>query len=112
MEVPLSAARAVLYGKADMTPLDRPVAEVGALAKRDLAPGERLDKIGEYTYRGFALSYEDAREKGALPLGLAEGASVNTAVKRGELLTYANCTPDESLTITRLRKRQDQTAAG
>ena len=111
MEVPLSAARAVLYGKADMTPLDRPVAEVAALAKKDLAPGERLDKIGEYTYRGFALSFEDAREKGALPLGLAEGASVNSEVKKGELLTYANCTPDESLTITRLRKRQDQAAA-
>lgn len=110
MEVPLSAARAVLYGKADMTPLDRPVAEVGALAKKDLATGERLDKIGEYAYRGFALSFEDALEKGALPLGLAEGASVNTAVRKGELLTYANCTPDESLTITRLRRRQDQAA--
>ncbi len=108
MEVPLSAARAVLYGKADMTPLDHPVAEVGALAKKDLSHGERLDKIGEYAYRGFALSSSDAADKGALPLGLAEAATVKTAVRKGELLTYANCTPDESLTITRLRRRQDQ----
>ncbi|MEM9442808.1 MAG: homoserine dehydrogenase, partial [Pseudomonadota bacterium] len=40
LEVPLTCARAVLYGKADMVPLDRPVAEVGAVAKRNIAPGE------------------------------------------------------------------------
>src|SRR5699024_6015828 len=48
LEVPLSAARAVLYGTADMQPLDKPTAEVAALAKKDLAPGDKLDKIGEY----------------------------------------------------------------
>ena len=37
LETPLSAARAVLYGRADMQPLDHPVAETAALAKRDLA---------------------------------------------------------------------------
>ena len=109
MEVPLSAARAVLYGHADMTPLPRPVAEVAARAKRDLQPGERLDKIGEFTYRGFALTADDARSRNTLPLGLAEGAIVTTPVKKGELLTYATCRPDESLTITQLRRRQDQT---
>jgi len=109
MEVPLSAARAVLYGKADMVPLERPVAEVAAVAKRDLAPGEVLDKIGEYTYRGFALSATNATEKNALPLGLAEQAKVTQTIPKGGLLTYANCTPNADLTITRLRKRQDQT---
>ncbi len=108
MEVPLSAARAVLYGHADMTPLDRPVAEVGALAKRDLQPGDRLDKIGEYTCRGFALTAADASTRSALPLGLAEGAVVRAPIGKGELLTYANCAPDADLTITRLRRRQDQ----
>ncbi len=111
MEVPLSAARAVLYGQADMAPLERPVAEVAALAKKDLSPGERLDKIGEYGYRGFALTAADAAERGALPLGLAEGATVTAPVRKGELLTYANCAPDGDLAITRLRKRQDQADA-
>ena len=50
LEVPLSCARAVLYGKADMVPLDRPSAEVCAVAKRDLVAGETLDQIGEYCY--------------------------------------------------------------
>ena len=36
VEAPLSAARAVLHGRADMQPLDRPVAEAVAVAKRDL----------------------------------------------------------------------------
>ena len=39
----LSCARAVLYGKADMVPMPRPVAEVCAVAKRDLQPGDTLD---------------------------------------------------------------------
>ena len=43
LEVPLSCARAVLYGKADMVPLPMPVADVCALAKRDLMPGEKFD---------------------------------------------------------------------
>jgi predicted homoserine dehydrogenase-like protein len=34
--VPLTAARIMLYGKPDMVPLPQPVAEVCAVAKRDL----------------------------------------------------------------------------
>jgi predicted homoserine dehydrogenase-like protein len=112
MEVPLSAARAALYEKADMAPLAHPVAEVGAVAKRDLQPGETLDKIGEYAYRGFALEADDAVQKNALPLGLAERAQVTQAIPKGGLLTYSNCTPDATLTITGLRKRQDQAFQG
>lgn len=108
MEVPLSAARAVLYGKPDMQPLDRPVAEVAALAKKDLSPGETLDRIGEYAYRGWAMASQEARSGDALPLGLAERARVTAPIRKGEMLTYANCTPDADLTITRLRQRQDQ----
>jgi predicted homoserine dehydrogenase-like protein len=111
IEVPLSAARAVLHGRADLEPLDRPVAEVAARAKRDLAPGEVLDRIGERCYRGWALTAEEARAQGALPLGLAERATVTRAIGKGELLTYANCAPDETLTVVRLRRRQDQSDA-
>ncbi|MDJ0615132.1 MAG: homoserine dehydrogenase, partial [Rhizobiaceae bacterium] len=39
LEVPLTCARSVLYGKADMVPLSKPFAEVCALAKKDLQPG-------------------------------------------------------------------------
>ncbi|WP_423821058.1 hypothetical protein V5738_12050 [Salinisphaera sp. SPP-AMP-43] len=107
LEVPLSAARAVLYGAADMQPLDQPTAEVAALAKKDLAVGDTLDKIGEYSYRGWAVSSEDARKHNALPLGLAENAVVRKPIAVGEYLTYDNCEPVPGARIVELRKRQD-----
>ena len=108
LEVPLSAARAVLYKRADMEPLDHPVAEAVAVAKSDLAPGESLGMIGENDYRGFAMTWEDARARGALPLGLAERAKVVKPVKTGDFLTYDNCVPDDSMVITQIRRRLDQ----
>jgi predicted homoserine dehydrogenase-like protein len=108
LEVPLSAAAAVLFGQSHMRPLPIPSAEVGARAKRDLRAGETLDAIGEYCYRGFALSRADAIALNALPLGLAQGAVVMRAIAKGDYLTYANCQPDERLKIVQVRRAQDE----
>ena len=108
LEVPLSAAAAVIHRQSHMRPLATPVAEVGARAKRDLALGETLDAIGEYCYRGFALSRADAIAQQALPLGLAQGARVTRKVAAGDYLTYANCVPDERLQIVQVRRAQDE----
>ena len=108
LEVPLSAARAVLRRQADMVPLDHPVAECVTVAKRDLAPGQTLEAIGLHDYRGFAMTWEDARAEGVIPLGLAEKAKVTKPIRAGEKLTYANCAPDDSLVVTQIRKRLDQ----
>ncbi|TGQ34252.1 MULTISPECIES: homoserine dehydrogenase [unclassified Mesorhizobium] len=108
LEVPLSAARAVVYKRADMEPLDHPVAEAVAVAKSDLGLGQSLGMIGENDYRGFAMTWEDARARGALPLGLAERAKVVKPVKSGDFLTYENCVPDDSMVITQIRRRLDQ----
>ncbi|RUU30986.1 MULTISPECIES: homoserine dehydrogenase [unclassified Mesorhizobium] len=108
LEVPLSAARAVVYKRADMEPLDHPVAEAVAVAKSDLSLGQSLGMIGENDYRGFAMTWEDARARGALPLGLAERAKVVKPVKTGDFLTYENCVPDDSMVITQIRRRLDQ----
>ncbi|MGX9571620.1 MAG: homoserine dehydrogenase [Mesorhizobium sp.] len=108
LEVPLSAARAVVYKRADMEPLDHPVAEAVAVAKSDLGLGQSLGMIGENDYRGFAMTWEDARARGALPLGLAERAKVVKPVKTGDFLTYENCVPDDSMVITQIRRRLDQ----
>jgi len=101
LETPLSAARAVMYKRADLQPLDHPVAECTALAKRDLAQGEKLGKIGERDYRGFAMTWLEARDLGALPLGLAEAAKVTRPIRKGEQLTYENCEPDGELAVVR-----------
>ncbi len=111
LEVPLSAARAVLRRRADMVPLDHPVAECVTVAKRDLSPGQTLEAIGLHDYRGLAMTWEDARAEGAIPLGLAEKAKIVQPVKAGEKLTYRNCAPDDSLIVTQIRKRLDQADA-
>jgi predicted homoserine dehydrogenase-like protein len=108
LEVPLSAARAVLYGTADMQPMDRPVAEVCALAKRDLKAGEKLDFIGEYCYRSWAMRADDARIEQAIPVGLLENGIMTQDVKMGALLTRHNCKPDETSPLFKMRKLQDE----
>lgn len=108
LEVPLSAAAAAIFGESHMQPLPRPVAEVGCLAKRDLEVGETLDAIGEYAYRGFALTRADALARRALPLGLAQGARVTRPIPKGALLTLDAVTPDETLKIVQVRRAQDR----
>ncbi|MEO9829106.1 MAG: NAD(P)H-dependent oxidoreductase [Nitratireductor sp.] len=108
LEVPLTAARIMLTGKPDMVPLPRPVAEVCALAKRDLAAGEVFDAIGETCYRSFTMTVTDARAKNAVPVGLLEGGKVLKPVRKGELLTTDNAAPDPNTRLFALRRRQDQ----
>ena len=108
LEVPLTAARIMLYGKPDMVPLAQPVAEVCAVAKRDLAVGETFDAIGETCYRSYTMTIGDARAAHAVPVGLLEGGKVLQPVRKGELLTTRNATPDTGTNLYRLRQRQDQ----
>jgi predicted homoserine dehydrogenase-like protein len=107
LEVPLSCARAVLYGTPDMQPLDVPTSEVCAVAKKDLSVGERLDAIGEYTYRAWIMTVGDAVKSNAVPCGLIENGKVTKPIKKGELLTNANIAIDTTAKIVTLRKRQD-----
>jgi predicted homoserine dehydrogenase-like protein len=108
LETPLSAARAFLHRRPDIEPLDEPVAEAVAVAKRDLKPGDVLGRIGEYDYRGWAMTWKQARRLGAMPIGLVEAAKVTKTVKKGEYLTSANCTPEKSFTITQIRDKLDR----
>ncbi len=112
LEVPLTAARIVLYGRPDMVPLPVPVAEVCALAKRDLAAGERLDAIGETCYRSWTMTAAEARARQALPVGLLEGGTVLKPVRKGGLLTSDNAAPDPTTNLFRLRRLQDEMLAG
>lgn len=108
LEVPLTCARVVLYGKADMVPLPRPVAEICAVAKRDLAIGDTLDQIGEYCYRAWIMEAAEARSIGAIPCGLLTGAKVTVPIRKGDLITRANTAVPEDSKIASLRARQDK----
>ena len=107
LEVPLSCARAALYGKADMVPMARPVAEVGARAKKDMQPGEILDQIGEYCYRAWIMTVTEARAAQAIPAGMLAGAKVTATIRKGDLITYANAALPQGSRIAALRARQD-----
>ncbi|MBZ9763002.1 NAD(P)H-dependent oxidoreductase [Mesorhizobium sp. CA8] len=112
LEVPLTAARIMLYGKPDMVPLPRPVAEVCAVAKRDLAAGETFDAIGETCYRSWTMTVTDARASRAVPVGLLESGKVLKQVKKGELLTEDNAVPDRTTRLYALRRLQDDMLYG
>ena len=107
LEVPLSAAAAVLYGRANMVPLARPVAETVGRAKRALPVGTRLDAIGETCYHGWAMTREESDRIGGVPMGLLHGGTVTAAIEQGGLLTYNNVAVDEDLTIVKLRRQLD-----
>ncbi|MDB5535194.1 MAG: homoserine dehydrogenase [Devosia sp.] len=108
LEVPLTCARIMLYGRPDMVPLPQPVAEVCAVAKRDLKVGETFDAIGETCYRSYTMTIGDARKNHVIPVGLLEGGKVTAPVAKGALLTTANSQPDTSTRLFALRQRQDQ----
>lgn len=112
LEVPLTCARVVLYGKADMVPLAKPVAEVCAVAKKDMAVGDRLDQIGEYCYRAWVMEAGEARKDGAIPCGLLAGGTVTAPIRKGELITYSNAKPADGSKIAALRARQDELVYG
>ena len=110
VETPISIAEAVLYGEAAIVSKEM-VSEVVAIAKRDLLPGQVLGEIGMADFFGRTYTYGEAREQGAVPLGLVPGATVRMPVAKGELLTAANLIPDRSKFVYQLRQMQDEQLA-
>ncbi|MCY4099354.1 MAG: homoserine dehydrogenase, partial [Rhodobacteraceae bacterium] len=107
LEVPLTCARAVLYNKADMVPNPVPSAEVCAVAKKDLNPGEILGQIGEYDYRAVTYRADEARLEKAVPCGLLEKAMVKQHIRKGSLITTHNVDYVQDSYIAKLRAKQD-----
>jgi predicted homoserine dehydrogenase-like protein len=108
IEVPLTAAQAVIYGESSGHPLPRPVSECLAVAKRDLRAGETLDAIGEHCYRGSIDRAEVARAEGLLPLGLARGCRLGRDVPRGRAIAYADLEALPDTLLVQMRRLQDR----
>jgi predicted homoserine dehydrogenase-like protein len=108
IEVPLTAAQTVIYGESAGHPLERPVAECIAIAKRPLKVGETLDAIGEYCYRGSIDTIEAARKENLLPLGLAKGCVLKRKVAVGEPIRYDDLDHLPDTLLVRMRKEQDR----
>ncbi|MBI4600427.1 MAG: NAD(P)-dependent oxidoreductase [Planctomycetes bacterium] len=107
-EAPLTAAEAVLYGTATAAPAGDPVADVATFAKRDLRAGEPLEGIGGAKHYGLIMAVEALREENALPVGLAEYATVARDVLRDGLIRYDDVVLDEAPIAVRLRREVEE----
>ena len=108
LEAPISIARAHIFREPTLIPLDRPVADVMTVAKRDLRPGDELDTFGGYTFHGVMDRAEIVRQHNALPVGLALGAKVISPVACGEIISWDDVKLDEESAVVKLRREQDK----
>ena len=107
IEAPISIARAYFDRQVTLYPLDEPAADVAAVAKRGLKPGDELDSFGGYTFYGLIDQAVIYREMKALPAGLAPGARVIKTVPANKVITWDDVELDETETVVKLRRQQD-----
>jgi predicted homoserine dehydrogenase-like protein len=87
-EVPYAIGRVVLFRDNVAKPLDGPVVEVCAVAKRDLKAGEVLDAYGCYMTYGEAVNVDEMSSGRYLPEGLVEGCRLKRSIAKDAVLTY------------------------
>jgi len=80
-------------------------ADMVAVAKKDLQPGESLDGPGAYTTYGQLVPAKESLQRQYLPTGFSEKVKVIRPVKKDTILTYADVSIDESLFSYKLRKQ-------
>ncbi len=108
LEVPLTAARAVLFNDAAAAPLGGPVVDVITLAKRDLKAGEILDGIGGFTCYGVTENSDICMAENFLPMGLSEGCRLKTDVSRDGVIAYDDVYLPQGRLCDELRSRQSE----
>jgi len=105
-EVPNAIARVALFRDNVAPPLDGPVVEVCAVAKRDLKAGEVLDNSGMYMTYGEAVNAEEMCADRYLPEGLVEGCKLKRNIAKDSVLTYDDVELPSDRLADRLRAEQ------
>jgi len=108
METPVSVARAYFYGEATMAPLSGLLSDVITIAKKDLAAGEKIDRIGGYKVYGLIDKKEIAEESNFLPIGLSEGALLKNNIEKNSPITYNDVNLAANSLVAKLRKIQEE----
>lgn len=111
LETPITIARAVLEQDTAIVPMGAPVSETVCVAKKDIKAGEKIDGIGGFCVRGVLETHEDMKKNANIPIGLIAGAVAKKDIKDGAFLTMDDVELDESTTVYKLRKLQDETFA-
>lgn len=107
LEVPLTAARAVLFQDAAVTPMGGPVCDVITMAKRDLKAGEVLDGIGGFTCYGTIENSGVCQAGNMLPMGLSQDCRLERDVPKDYAITYADIELPEGRLCDQLRTEQN-----
>jgi predicted homoserine dehydrogenase-like protein len=107
-EVPGSVARAVLFGDATLCPKGGPTVGVIALAKKDLEPGELVDKLGGFELYGVLENIEVIRRENLIPIGLAIGATIKRKLAKDTPLTFDDFNIPEGRQIDTLYAEQER----
>ncbi|WP_138429442.1 NAD(P)H-dependent oxidoreductase [Fodinibius saliphilus] len=108
LEVPITAARAVLFNDATIAPKGEAVCDVITLAKKDLKAGDMLDGIGGFTTYGTLENSDIVNTEAFLPMGLSEGCVLKNDVPKDHALTYQDVTIPKGRLVDQIRREQMQ----
>ncbi|MGQ9927998.1 MAG: NAD(P)H-dependent oxidoreductase [Chloroflexaceae bacterium] len=111
LELAMSVLRVGLRGEATGRPITLR-GDVAAVAKRDLAAGERLDGEGGYTVYGKLLPAATSLERGLLPIGLARDLTLRHPVPAGHTLRWEDVHYEPTNPTVRMRKLMERTFGG
>jgi predicted homoserine dehydrogenase-like protein len=111
IEAPLTVFEMALDHRASLT-AEHWTAEVGAVSKRPLRAGEKIDGIGGSTVRGLIDDAGDFARDRAVPLGVLAGARLTRDVPVDHLLSHDDVELDETSLIVQLRHLQEQDVEG
>jgi|SRR5215472_6302303 len=88
IQIASTIGRAVIHQDATVAPIQGPVCEVLAMAKRDLKAGEGLDGVGGFCAYGLIENTAAARTLDALPISLSEDCVLRRDVKKDEVISF------------------------
>jgi predicted homoserine dehydrogenase-like protein len=106
-EVPLTAARVVLFRDAAISADFGPKVDVVATAKIDLKAGDVLDGLGGYMTYGLCENADVTHAGKLLPIGLAEGCRLKRDIPKDQVMTYDDVEIPSGRLVDELRAEQD-----
>ncbi len=107
-QVAHSAARAVLFNDATITPRGAPVCDTVSYAKRDLKAGERLDGMGGFTCYGLVERADVCQRENALPIAISLDCTLKHHIAKDQPIRYADVQLPPDRLVDRLRAEQSQ----
>jgi predicted homoserine dehydrogenase-like protein len=107
-EVPLTAARAVLFADAAIASFGAPCVDVVAAAKIDIKAGQTLDGLGCYMTYGLCENSDVVRNENLLPIGLAEDCRLKNDIPKDQVLTYNDVEIPKGRLCDTLRAEQNK----